>query len=965
MKTRFLKLFSLILPAIVFQNFVHSEQFECEHCKPQKSSKKYSQKKKSAHKKAPLAKKKTKPSKEKKYQDFIKKLVKHESLFNCYVKKNQKVYLEINESQLDKVWYLQGAMKAGNAVSNYSFPFLQWGLPLGSLLIDAFKWHKEDNSIWLKKPRSYYRWSKDDRLAKAAEGSYQEPVIKSFKIIQSHPKKKLYLVDATAMFNGGIFDLSSVVSDQFGGGFGYQADKFRVRKVKHYPADKYHSAVSVIDTFVHYGSSSIPRFYKVRSRKALLRMQLEDPRSVPLTLSFSMWFPRKKKGILDEKDSLPLPNDYVPRFSDHRLGFFYVEYHDIDRFNDEDNKTKLAVRWNLKKKDRDAKLSEPVRPITWTLDHTVPKRFRETVKHGILLWNKAFEEIGFKNAIVVQDPPKDKNWDPLDPRYNVVLWAVAPDTASAVGMPRIDPMTGEVLNARIMIDQSWVRSLELQHSFMLKPLFPEDPIPSQLLTEKGSFNKYLENLGIIPHYNSRIKTKQGNSWQMHCCQHAQRTLESATFAWNTHQANKVYNPSSAISKDEFVKQVIADVVCHEIGHTLGMMHNFVAASLLSTKQLQDDDYIDRFGLSASVMDYVPVNLYAAKKNGRNFAPKKVGLYDRWAIRWAYSDFGGKTPQTEDAKVKEIAKESGKREHYFLTDIDVATDNPYAMPYLFASDPINHASFLMKTNRDMRSFYYATFPGIGKDYARRTNRLIWSLSRTFRESLRIFKFLGGIYTHRNHQGDIDERPTLKPIAPALQRKAIDLITKECLAKNVIQIPSHVMNNLSVRYGEDSLGYPSWNAPIRQLISFHQLGVLYSLLSVDITNNILENGFKMQNAQDKYSIKEHFDRIYNSVFEELGKPVVINSTRRDLQRNMMKILLIQAGLGIGPARHRSFALGSVSGDVQIVAESLVYKLQADLGKSLARNSKDEMTQLHLKSMKAKVDRYLKRMPVDAAY
>ena len=109
---------------------------------------------------------------------------------------------------------------------------------------------------------------------------------------------------------------------------------------------------------------------------------------------------------------------YEPRMDDARVGYFLTQTNDMTETGTV-NYRDMIHRWRLIKKDPNAAISEPVTPITWWIENTTPIAWRETIKEGVLAWNKAFEKAGFKNAMVVKVQPDDASWDAGDIRYNV------------------------------------------------------------------------------------------------------------------------------------------------------------------------------------------------------------------------------------------------------------------------------------------------------------------------------------------------------------------------------------------------------------------------------------------------------------------------------------------------------------------------------------------------------------------
>ena len=144
-------------------------------------------------------------------------------------------------------------------------------------------------------------------------------------------------------------------------------------------------------------------------------------------------------------------SDFSSRPEDDRVGYFTTMYQDYSKTLKEDPYVRYINRWDLRKQNPNEKLSKPVKPIVFWLENTIPREFRDAVKRGILGWNKAFEKIGFIDAIEVKQMPDDATWDPADVRYNTIRWIVQPESAYAVGPSRANPYTGELYDADIRI----------------------------------------------------------------------------------------------------------------------------------------------------------------------------------------------------------------------------------------------------------------------------------------------------------------------------------------------------------------------------------------------------------------------------------------------------------------------------------------------------------------------------------
>lgn len=141
----------------------------------------------------------------------------------------------------------------------------------------------------------------------------------------------------------------------------------------------------------------------------------------------------------------------MPRVFDERVGYFTVRQMDYGRDEHRASKRAYITRWRLEKKDPNAALSEPVKPIVYYIDAATPSKWVPFLIRGVESWNKAFEAAGFKNAIIAKPAPavqEDPEFNPEDVRYSVIRWLPS-TTENAMGPHVSDPRTGEILNADI------------------------------------------------------------------------------------------------------------------------------------------------------------------------------------------------------------------------------------------------------------------------------------------------------------------------------------------------------------------------------------------------------------------------------------------------------------------------------------------------------------------------------------
>jgi len=864
------------------------------------------------------SKKEENDSKISSYNSALKELKRVDGPMPLYLRKKE-VLIEIPEDKLDKLFIIQASLETG-----LDSGFMSAGMPLGGNDVDVFKWHRNEDQVWLMRPHINYRWDKTDPFSVGAERTFPEAMLGSYRIEQQNPEKKLLLVNISNLFMGDVFHLSEMVMSGLGGPYMIDREKTGVDKANGF-ADS-----MVVEENLHFFN---PRGSEPSPLAALLGLggenTLEDSRSAPLKVVYTMWY-RKDDG-------------YKPRFADPRVGYFDETYFDMDRYLDTDRTTRLINRFHLEKKDPSAKLSDPVKPITWTIDPSIPEPYRPAVKEGILRWNKAFESAGYKNAIQVQDAPKnDPDYDHADGRLNVVRMVVGPSTPfSAISLFRTDPISGEILNASITIDANVVRDLMQEHFRNQESvLHPQVSKAMQVLlrdpsqTEPDDWTLFASQEEKQKKLLEQKFAKYG--WTSHLCEYENELSSESLLSWVALQAT----PHN-INKEEYVKSFLAMCISHEAGHCMGLRHNFAGSTNLTTAQLADDKITSAQGISASVMDYMPPNVMAVLKGKGNFYSPTVGTYDEWAIKYGYGSIDAKTPLGEKFALSQIASQSGLPGHQYMPDENVDRWDPYAVRFDGAKDPLEFSDHVVLSLKKARQFAIENMPKPGQSYSTRTMLVLNSILKSFREARNEARFVGGIVESRNFKGDQKERPTLQPINPEVQRHAMHLLVNNFLEPSAFDLPASVLNTLS----SDENG-SGWTAPLRSFIGMQQSNLLALLMSAGTTDRIAENSYK---TPAEYKITEHYGLLTGAVFADLGSNKPIKPLRRDLQRYMLSALMTQAGA----------PQGAISDDVRVIANDSLRRLDGRMIVQLkATKGLDEITYLHLKDSHDMLQRFFAR-------
>ncbi len=358
--------------------------------------------------------------------------------------------------------------------------------------------------------------------------------------------------------------------------------------------------------------------------------------------------------------------DYKPRAADDRVGYFLTVNQDWAKPADvRDIFNRYIDRWHLVKRDPSLKMCEPREPITFYIEKTVPVRFRRAVRDGILEWNKAFEKVGFVNAMEVRQQTDDNEWKDLDPedmRYSFIRWIVV-GAGFAMGPHRANPFTGQIYDADIIFDDAMVRFFEQEAQTNL-------PSPAMLL--KLNDPVLAKFLAHVPRWQPPAYEWEeawlGNAKEQQLLERAQQRVTACGQPLCTYMQGMMHEmalgkaalagqPPEVIER--FLYDTVKEVVTHEVGHTLGLRHNFMGSAIYSLDEIQKRRTTEE-PTCGSIMDYNPALLFAKNSTEGHFVTPSIGPYDYWAIEYGYRPFDGSF-ESAKAKTEEPKKEGEKKE----------------------------------------------------------------------------------------------------------------------------------------------------------------------------------------------------------------------------------------------------------------------------------------------------------------
>jgi len=553
--------------------------------------------------------------------------------------------------------------------------------------------------VLLIAPNLQYRSSSANPMESlAVRQSFAESVLAGFKV--EAEEDGAVVIDATDF----------LLQDSFGAG-----EQLVDAKQGAYKVDKERSAFALENT---------KNFPLNTEFESILTFATEHPAEHSLVATVT---PDAHAVTLREHYSfVQLPDDgYQPRAFDPRSGFFDTSYRDYSAALGSALDVRLIERHRLIKKDPNAAVSEPVKPLVYYVDPGAPEPIRSALVEGASWWNQAFEAAGFKNAFRVEVLPPGA--DPMDVRYNVIQWVHRSTRGWSMGTTVSDPRTGEIIQGRVTLG-----SLRARQDYMI----------------------------------------------------AEALLAPYNLASHDEEKGKPVSPEMR----EMVLARLRQLAAHEVGHTLGLAHNFAASSIAP---------------GTSVMDYPHpwITLDASGRPDLSHAyATGIGAWDKVSIQYGYSQFSAGAD--ERAALDSILNNAQASGLYFITDQDArppGSAHPHAHLWDSGPDPAAELNRILK----VRAAALARF---GEDaiqphtpMAELEDTLVplYLLHRYQTEAAA--KEIGGLDFRYALRGDGEL--VAKIVDPANQQKALDAVLKT-LAPETLTLPESLLRILPPR----AFGYP---------------------------------------------------------------------------------------------------------------------------------------------------------------
>lgn len=574
------------------------------------------------------------------------------------------------------------------------------------------------------------------------------------------------------------------------------------------------------------------------------------------------------------------------RYFDPRVGYFAVGYTDYDANPQGVKDVILVKRWRLEPKDEDlekykrGELVEPKKPIIFYIDPATPAKWVPYLMQGVDDWKVAFEQAGFKNAILAKRAPtkeEDSTWSLDDARNSAIVYKPS-DIPNASGPSISDPRSGEIMESHI----NWYHNvMELLRNWYMIQCGPLDPRANQMAFD-----------------------------------------------------------------DALMGQLIRFVSSHEVGHTIGLRHNYGSSSAVPVDSLRNKAWVEKNGHTPSIMDYARFN-YVAQPQDKiseiGLFPR-IGDYDKWAIEWGYRRFDQFRDQEEEKGYLNqwVMDRLKNKRLWFGTETN--PDDPRSQSEQVGDDAMKGSYWgtenlkrivpnLMKWTRESNEGY----DGLRTMYGEVVNQFN-------RYNGHVVKYVGGIMeTPKTVE---QEGAVYEIVSKPKQKEAVAYLNK-----TLFETPKWLLNNdVFAKTGQSGL----------TTIGGVQDNILNRMLSTRSLGKLIDAEASLGN--NAYRITDLLSDMKSGIYSELTARKPTDIFRRNLQKSYVMALtrLIDGGNA-----GSSISMGGISiqvsgssvdkSDLKSVVKGHLSALRGELVAASATVT-DPMTRYHWKDLADRIEQSL---------
>ncbi len=845
----------------------------------------------SSSKKKPDAAEAKKP-KLKPFGEVSKGFTKIPGLFDFYFDKDEnKVLMSVKKDQLNKLFLCNLTRSAGDG------SYFDAGAHTGYF---PFELRRVGDQLQFLVANLRVRADSTAPMARAIDRSISYSIYGSTKVLSNPDTAGAFLIDPTEVFVQDVPNVGYFLGQQ--GRTGHRFDKGNsfFGTIKSFPQN------SELDVVLHYATNQPSDAETAAS-----------PYSMLLTYHYSL-------------STIP-ESDFRPRVADERVGYFMTQHQDYTVLDKDQSYVRYINRWHLKKKDPNAAVSEPVEPIVFWIENSTPAEYRPAVKAGIEFWQKAYEQAGFKNAIIAKEMPDTADWDPADVRFSTVRWFVSPGAGYAVGPSRANPFTGQIYDADVRISADFVRGMFTYAEKFLEPLASGNGPEARLRNPGDDVWNHTHGAEI--------------------CDYGPKSAELAAEGMATLMLRNTLDGKSELTK-QYVNEYITELVAHEVGHCLGLRHNFKASTLFNRSQQSDKNWVAQHGVVSTVMEYAPPNLVPDGVAQPNFYTTEPGPYDYWVIEYGYKDMSNLTPEQEAAELQKLASRAGEPQLAYATDEDCFGNSgraidPYATQFDLGSDPMEYWKMRISLGKEIWSKVETEFEKPGTNYQRLRSVFQYGWSGFTGGGAQMARFIGGIENSRARVGDPGGKLPFTPIPAAQQREAMKFIADNIWSADAFQFSPRLLQKLQPERLPDF----NWSVyemnridyPLIQQVKSVQSSPLNYIYNPTLLARVGDMERLVGSGGDVYTMTEIFQDVRRAIWSEATASRNVNSYRRNLQRAHLDRLITMV-----TEKNRGYPDDAIT-----LARVDLRTLKTSLGNALNAGSLDTISRGHYEESLAMIN------------
>jgi len=461
---------------------------------------------------------------------------------------------------------------------------------------------------------------------------------------------------------------------------------------------------------------------------------------------------------------------------------------------------------------------------------------------------------------------------------------------------------------------------------------------------RGARRAVVEDLG-------RVRGADGE-----LCDHAEAAAQEFHYALDLLEARglELDTPEAEALAQAYLK----DVIMHEVGHTLGLRHNFRASTIYDLKQIQDPNFTKINGVATSVMDYTPFNISPKGEKQGEYVMSTIGAYDYWAIEFGYKQFA---PGQEAQGLAQILAKASQPELQFDSDEDAGFGSmggvdPMVNRFDLGADPLAYYKQRMKLSRELWDRLQNMNLATGESYERLTRSFRSGFSQVNRVAPLAAKYIGGVHIRRERAGSkvgvfepvsaAKQKEALalitkgskvgvfEPVSAAKQKEALALITKDFFGIDSFKFKPEFIARLATDRFERTMSDGSMQTSVALLVAGVQKGILDHVYSPAVATRLAEVGMKVNDPKETLGLSDVYDTIQDAIWSEAKTGQETSLIRRNLQREQLRRM---TDVLVKPA-------GPWPADARSIMRENARQLAGTLEKVLAKPSLSKTTRAH---------------------